>query len=87
MRNLLDAPRADALSADLNTDDFAIAQSADLLKIGLPAALRFIVRVGDLVAHVWAFFADFADLGHKSGLQHSLRREGSNREMISERVA
>ena len=55
-------------SADLNPLGGALYHRANLLQIHIPAAMRHIVRVADLVSKKRSFAADVTYLGHNRDL-------------------
>jgi hypothetical protein len=54
----------DAAGADAHALVAAAYFGVDRAEVDVPAPLGHVVRVGDVVAELWAFAADFADLCH-----------------------
>jgi len=54
----------DAASTGFNGFYTAIADSSDLLKVGVPNGTGFVVSMAYVVAKAWAFTADFTFSRH-----------------------
>ncbi len=64
--SLLDFSGADATGACPDALGLAVDDRSDALEVGVPAPVRLIVRVADVVSEDGAFATDFAYSSHRS---------------------